>query len=295
MNFKALFPPLPGVTATGAALFLEPIMGSGERLCVGLAAVLADNTYRVAPVLRRETARCLVGEKADSLLGLMQVGLDSLDSHLERGENLASWTPPMQGLTLGPLAQGHVEDLPMMLRAMARNHAFLATLAAFDATEQGEPSSDDEAEADIEWLKRVRHAVQTRRPALDGHFGRRIKLRNVRGETRIDYFGSRLAAQLCRLTPGASISRHVRTAKSKLWDLEALRDIGTDGVFRPASYELLIYRPRDDDPSYSERQIARLHDALSELEAAGDRQQLRVRPVQTVNDAASRIIEAEAA
>jgi hypothetical protein len=288
----SVFPPRPTYAATGAALLLEPIMGSGERLCVAVAAHGADGAYRTAPVLHLQAARCLVGEQADSLIGFMRLGIASLEQHFAAGGTLTDWRPPVHGLLLGHVAMGHVADLPMMLRTVARNHAFLATLADFTATT---PAPADDAGDSDRWLLQVRQSVTAQRPTLEGHFSRRLRLVAGSAETRFDYVGQRFAAQLSRLVPGPAIGAMVRAAKAKLWDLEALRDVGSRSLFAIDAHELLLYRPHDDDPTYSERAITRLHEALAELEAAGNRQALPVRPVSCAAEAAERIIQAEAA
>lgn len=288
---SALFPPLPGYRVTGAPLLLTPIAGSDERLCIAVAATGEDGAWQIAPLLDAAKARCLVGEQAESLTGFLRAASDSLGAHLAGGGDLGTWQPPVGGLGLGTITRGHAADLAQMLRITARNHAFLSALADFGAeTDAAMQASDDDP-----WPEQVRAAVAERRPPLSGWFNRRLRLVCGGAETRFDYLGERLAAQLGRLIPGPAISGQVRAAKAKLWDLEALRDGTPDQLTRPGAYELLLYRPRDDDPAHSARAIERLHEALHDLEVAGDRQDLRVCPVFSAAEAAERIVRAEAA
>jgi len=288
---KIQFPPLPPLSVTGAPLYLEPIMGSGERLCIACAARGADDTWQVAPILDEAKARCLVGDQAASLLGFMRLGLESLSRHLAENGAWETWRAPVSGMMLGTISEGRADNLLQMLRMVAGNHAFLASMADFGAeTEMTHRDTDDTDP----WPAQVREAVIARHPPLSGWFGRRVRMVSQGAETRFDYLGPHLAAQLGRLIPGPGISGQVRTAKAKLWDLEALRD-GAADLLRPSAYELLLYHPRDDDPAHSRHAIERLHEALSDLEAAGDRQQLRVRPVHTAAEAAEHIALAEAA
>lgn len=295
MNLPAeLFPPLPAMSAQGVAVFLEPVFGSGERLCVGVAARGQQQPCRVVPLLRAETAKCLVGVQADALLGLAQTGLDSLEHHLNSGAHWDSWRPPFHGLTLSQQAEGSVDSLEMMLRTLARNHSFLSAMADFsDFDAPSETLIEGNAEED--WVKRVRRIVEQRTPHLNGHFGRRVTLFSDAAPARFDYLGPRLVAQLGRLIPGSRLAQHLSLAKAKLWDLESLRDAGCDELMSADRFELLLYRPSDNDPSYSDQQLANMHRALKNLEEAGDKQRLRVRPVETAEQAASVIIEAEAA
>lgn len=286
------FPPLPAYGAVGAPVLLTPIAGSCERLCVAVVAAGEDGAWQIATLIDEAKARCLVGDQAESLTGFARIARESLSAHLQGGAALEAWQAPIGGLALGQTERGRVRDLPQMLRMLARDHAFLSTLADF--APDGERTEDSTDDTD-RWPEQVRAAVVALRPPLSGWFNRRLRLAHGGAETRFDYLGERLAAQLGRLIPGPGIASQVRTAKAKLWDLEALRDGDPDLLERPNAYELILYRPGDDDPAHSERSIARLHEALQELESAGDRQDLRVRQVDSAEQAAARIIEAEAA
>jgi hypothetical protein len=260
---------------------------------VAVAASSDDGASQVVQVLLPDIASCLAGEQAPALLGLIDVGIRSLERHIRDAGAWNDWTPPLHGLSLSPVAEGRVDGLPMMLRTLARNHSLLAGLVDYSASEVQLEDLSDDAEAD--WLTRVRRAVGRRDPRLDGYFRRKLRLYQGGAETRFDYVGPQLVAQMGRLIPGPAISRHVSAAKVKLWDLAALRDAGSDQLVTANTFELLLYRPRDDDPSYSEGQIRRMHENLETLEEAGDKQSLRVRPVSGVDEAAERIIQAEAA
>jgi hypothetical protein len=287
-----LFPVLPAYTVTGAAMFLEPIAGSGERLCVAVAARGEDGRWQIAQVLDDDLARRMVGEHGERLSECARRGVTSLKQHLDAGEPLHSWCAPFGGLTLGPTARGQVADLPMMLRALARNHAFLASPAgrrADTAIEDGMPAEEDAAT----WLRQVRQAVFARDPLLDAAFARRITLVENGIQTRFDFVSDHFAAQLGRLLPGSTLSHHMRVAKAKLWDLQALRDSGRGpGLPGSAHYALLLYRPAENDALYSDRSLAQLHAAVAELTAAGARGGLCVRACSSAEELAEEILAA---
>ncbi len=80
MNFPAFdFPPGPGHEFRGAPVYLEPMMGSGERLAIA-AAVTGQSMYAVEGLVRPETAECLYGAKAPAFLGLVEAITRSLAS-----------------------------------------------------------------------------------------------------------------------------------------------------------------------------------------------------------------------
>jgi len=128
----SLFPPMPAHNVTGAPVFLEPIAGSGERITVAVA-VSGEIGSRVVQILQPDKARCLVGDQADALLGIVYLGVKSLRRHLNMGGALDAWRPPSAGLFLGELRHGYGTDLKSVVRMLARDHAFLFSAGDFSA------------------------------------------------------------------------------------------------------------------------------------------------------------------
>lgn len=288
----AKFPPLPQHRAEGLAVFLEPIAGSGERLCVAVAARGPNRSYEVVTVIKRETAKCMLGTAGPKLTSLIELAVQSLRRHLSTGGELDNWHPPLSGVSVGDIQYGQVSDLTMMLRTTARNSAFLSSLADFCLDQEDEV---DDTSGSERWLTQVREATIAEVPRLAECFGRRMSLVSGPARTQCDFVGARFAAQLGRLIPGPSISPMIKAAKAKLWDLESLRDMDSGNLFHFDAFELILYRPSDNDPAYSDKEIARLHDALDELTETGDKQSLIVRPVYSAQEAAQRIVKAEVA
>lgn len=286
------FPTLPTYSAVACPVFIEPIVGSGERICVGVAAHGVDGGFVVVQTLKEETAFCMLGASAVKLLGLVQMALNHLEKHIETKQNLSGWYSPVPGVFLGATSTGYVADLTTMVRTVARNHAFLSALSDFTAADE---SIADDSPGTDRWAKLVRDATTLLRPSLADAFNRQLKLTS-KGTTRFDFVGHCLAAQLGRIIPGHGMSGLVKTAKAKLWDLETLREHNEQQLFKSNTrYELILYRPKDKDPAYSEREIIRLNEAITELEETGDKQQLRVVSAYAPEEAAHRIIGAEAA
>lgn len=286
------FPERPAYQAFGAPILVEPVLGSGELICVAVVALGMNGESQVVQTIRDNVAKCMLGEAADRFLGLVGRTIASMKNHLAETKNLQSWIPPFGGVQLGEIQKGHVTDLSMMLRTTARNHSFLLNLGDFLAAEE---STADESPLSDRWFTMVRDATLALRPQFEPRFNRQFKL--TRGsQTRFDYAGHELAANFGRIIPGHGISALVKTAKSKLWDLEALRESTANNLFPSLKrFELVLFRPVSTDPTYSVREIERLEEAMLELEDTGDRQELRVVGVTTAELAAQRIIQMEAA
>lgn len=286
------FPALPEYSAKACPVYIEPIVGSGERICVGIAAIGQDGRSLVVRTIKDETAACMLGAASNKLINLVELALSSLNNFTGQHRNFSDWESPVPGVVLGSVTTGYVTDLTMMVRTVARNHAFLSAMSDFTAADE---SIADDSPATDRWATMVREATTLQRPNLAAAFNRQLKLTS-KGTTRFDFVGSHLAAQLGRIIPGHGISGLVKTAKAKLWDLETLREYNEQQLFKSSqSYELILYRPKDNDPAYSEREIGRLNEAFVELEETGDKQQLRVVSAYSADEAAQRIITAEAA
>jgi hypothetical protein len=89
----------------------------------------------------------------------------------------------------------------------------------------------------------------------------------------------------------------VDISKAKLWDLGQLRqDVKRDMFSQSLTrFELLVYRPREESPEYSERQMKGIQEAVVELEAEADKVEIRCRPATSHEEMAATLLQAEAA
>lgn len=293
-SLEAKLPPKATFSAYWMPIFLEPIVLSGERLCIGVAAISSTGEAATAMALQEEALRCILGRKnADSLLSIAKIALEDCQTFLASGGWLTHWRPPFDGIRPGgPLPAASRFGMAGVLRQGLSRSACLSALL-LDPKEESE-SERREAEED-RWPKQVRAAVQQSAPQLAQHFGKDFSVIKGARKTPIDFIGHKLAAGLGKLVPtGQQLSRNIKDAKVKLWNLDSLRSHHGD-IFPLAHYELLLYRPEDSNPDYSDRQIAALHEALLELTEEADRHEIRVLHYTTAEAAAARIIYQEAA
>lgn len=97
------FPPRNNaVEGEWAPVYIEPIVGSGERLCIGVAAANSGDVI-VVPVPGVKRLSCLYGEPAKALVAAAEVALEDLRKALsQKGrEALRTWTSPMDGVFIG--------------------------------------------------------------------------------------------------------------------------------------------------------------------------------------------------
>ncbi len=297
MTANRKFPALPAFQANWAPIYLEPIAGSGERITVAITAIGSDGEFRVHPTLREDALRCFLGDHASSLLSICHLCTQNLERYLGERLPLNEWKPPLGGFSLGEMQKTNAPDITAAVRMAIADSAFLCALPDQLGIELEAQIAASEADND-RWPSQVQTAVSHKVPALVQYFGRRFQVASQARQTPIDFVGQKLVVNLARLLPGRGLAQHIRTAKVKLWDLDAVRTMAeAPSLFQGGlpQFELLLYHPRDDDPAYSDREITGLHEALSELEEVGDRHELRVQAVFSADEAADRIIHSEAA
>jgi hypothetical protein len=136
--------------------------------------------------------------------------------------------------------------------------------------------------------------VSRQRPEFSRFFRQDLigaQRRRKNHEVTVDFSGPCLVANFGLLQP-KSIARSVDHVKRRLWDLKVDREMEA-GSLLVRSHEMIVQMPAEDDPMFTARQHARLKDAHEALEEQADQQQMRLRPLPSVERIAQRVIEAE--
>lgn len=298
--------PSAEVRAKWLPVYLEPIMGSGERLTIGLA-VVGESGFTVLTANKLSRFQCLYGNSGMEVVFLAEAALDALRLDIaERGlEALTVPRPAIAGLHLGQLRDGAGASLEAIAEAWLPGLSSLASQA--ERLLMTASAADAEAVAE-EIDTRIRdrlptlvaQEVVTVRPGLadffrpelrpDAHTRKHVKSHKV----NIDFTGARIVANFCTLF-GTRPFKAAKDIKTRLWDLKVDRDsAGKLPGFR-REHELLVFRPANDDPNFSERQLANVGEALEELEQQAEQEEIRLRPLISVAEMATRILQAETA
>lgn len=283
------------VAADWLPIFLEPMVGSGERICIGVAVVNNDGAL-VVPVVALSRLACLYGADVDVILSSANFALNKLRDALESSgpKMLHDWRSPIEGIYTGSVSKvsgASLEDIARM--GLAMSASLVEQLAE---TEDSDIDAGDRMSGPrLESL--VKQRVVAIRPALESAFGHHRKLGvNVRSVT-IGFVGRAIAANFGVLVP-QQLSANVKDIKAKLWDLTQLReDFGQPSLVSATinRYEMLVHRPSDDQPEYSEKQLKNIGEAVNELEAEADKKDVRCRSLTGPDLIADVLLEAEAA
>jgi len=289
------FPEPPGYEAKWAPVFIEPIAGSGERLCIGIAAIGDDKQIEATSTLQEDTLDAVFGSHGKAFKKLTDTILQALETHLQAGGTLNNWTPPFEGVEIGTQRPAEAKDIAGILRQGLRRSACLSAWLLDPAAEDKSPEAKDEQEDRLP--TQVRELVIKQHPELSGFFNKELRITPKARANQIYFIGRRLAANLDKLIPtGQSLTGCVNRAKVKMLGLNTLKHIEDDMYYRELSrFEMLLLRPSDSDALYTARQIDALHSALLELSKIADCLNVRLHHNTDPNQLAERLIEMEKA
>lgn len=288
INFDSLLgklPDLPGYRAKWVPVYLEPMMASGERITIAVAALGDDGTALVRSALRAEKAKAMYAEKSDPFMDLINTAIDSLQFHLDTKQSFEGWGYPFSGLELGVPREALSSDIIGVLRQAVSMTASLSALD-FDA-----PAEKDNYKNDS-WANKFRETVVANSPGLDQYFRARFSTRNSSRDLRVFFLSSNIAVNTGKLIPGSGISYHFDINKSRLLDLLTVKE--NEGSIAPrVHHELIVYRPASDDASYSKIQIKAIDAYVNALNDAGDKHNIRVTTAVSAEAATKRLLDLE--
>ena len=82
-------------------VYFEPIFMSGERITIAIAAISEKNDILVFNTLRLPIIKTIYKERAEEIIGLIELTTNSLHKFIVENKTLRNWTPPLKGIILG--------------------------------------------------------------------------------------------------------------------------------------------------------------------------------------------------
>ena len=288
MTLISQFPEVPQSRAEWAPVYIEPMLGSGERITALIVARMDNGSSLVELSLRAKVLTCMYGDQGAKILGVAKFLKDSLDEHLAIGRQLSEWIPPAANCYVGVIRIALGGQLEDVVRRAAR---LTASTSGADLIEvEGDEIVAAAPEVD-QWMQTIRGIVTDKSRHLGEYFNQEVSIRPGAMPTRIGYLGERIAANFDALVPGNNLSNKRNRSKARLVDLQILQD--QVDLIKRSSYELMLWVPARSAPNYSEKAIASAYAALLELEEFGDKHHLRVVGLTDPQAAADRILTME--
>lgn len=288
LNYKELFTSAqraPNFTANWAPVYLEPMMGSGEKFTVIIAAYSEDGSVRVCNAIRPHVVKAMYGNKSNNFNSIIELIIQSLESHLKKYNNFSGWVSPIVAARLGEVSHAQSSDMTGVLRQAVQLTASLSSLDFFSS----EDENDERYSSENTWASQFKAKVISDKPSFEQYFNKEFKVDGQARAAKIFYLSTNIAINTDRLIP-TNLANHLDRNKARILDLLSVKD---HDIFTRDTFEFLVYRPQDDDPTYGKPQFVKLNEALHTLQEIGDKHSIRVVPVTTVQQAAARLIKAE--
>ena len=299
-----LFVQMPKRRSTHAGrwvpIYIEPLTGSGERVCVAVAAA-DDSSFVVIPVAELGRFSCIYGTAAAALAWSAGLIVSEAQHVLSRAglEGLSELADRMEGLVLGPERCGAGTGLADLARLALQQVSALSAANFLPAAEIAAVAESAEGGG---WLEsRIRQLVADRQPDLRDRFRKQFRRSQSSRPLRYGFIGKFIVANFATLQSKSSgqVSTQVDRAKARLWDLHQL-DAGVlaDSLELHASsmsYELVVHRPIVFETGADGTLKSAVRAAEEELEAEADKFHIRFRPLRSVDAIADYLIEREAA
>lgn len=292
------------VRARWAPLLLEPISGSLERLVVGVAVVGA-NGFHFEQANAIDRLKCLYPNAYDGITWAINAACDGLRLELSRcGENsLSEIELAVSSFHIGEWREGEGQSLAAIgenwMRALSS--LYRSNIAAGEVELDYTNSVIEEVGGSIRdrlpvlVLDYVSEAQAGLAPFFNQQI-RKARRRRPMGQNfdvMIDFAGSRLVANFGTLRASA-LTRSIDNVKHRLWDLKVDRD-GDKASIGYRKHEMIVQVPLESDPQVSKRQADNIAEALQALEEQADQEELRFRPMNSVQAIGDHILTAETA
>ena len=290
------------VRAKWTPLLLRPILGSPEQFVIGVAAV-NEAGFHLERANSFARLTCLFALEANSATLAAQAALDAFEIDLSRRSLAAivEYQPIFSGVILGQVGDAEGQSL----RSIAST--WMATLSSlYSSGSEIALVSEAFVSTDNSEIVRPRDRlpalvldyVKSKRPGLDKFFSEEIREQYARRRANasavyIDFAGSKIVANFGTL----SATHHVASVdriKRRLWDLKVDRDNEKAELAR-RDHEMIVQHPSKTDPQFSEKQIDRMEQALAALEQQAYQEEIRFRPMNTIDQIGDHLLSGEAA
>jgi hypothetical protein len=299
------FPSLPNSLFEWFSVAWEPIALSEERLIAFV--VVTERGTSTRPHIHRcitdRQVRCLFGEGSGNVSALLEFAQSLLTEQLSISGDLEA-NFGFSGFSLGRKGFLNANNQLEAVRVAICEASLFGTTALTEFADRVLQATEEQTEhinavSEDRFFQMVQKLVTEQSPQLHKQFHKSFKLTENARDTKIDFAGSRLFANLHRLKPGRTLTQQLKYGKQKLLDLSSLRLWLDDQKLRitgetHTEFELLTHRPKEESIDYSLAEIKQVNEAVEELTYAADHHDLRLRLYDSPDAAAKRILEAEA-
>lgn len=280
---------MPATVGSWAPVYLEPMLGSGERLTIIVAALTSTGDVLVKPAIRKEVIEAMYGFKASSFTNMVDLISSSLKSHLELTKEFNGWLPPVTGVSVGALRQAASSNATGILRQAVSLSSSLSSL--LDDENLSTKTRAKTARERDRWSTQLIEAVVREDLQREVFFNRQFSFSDGHRPAKIFYLSDYAAINTGKLFPH-NLTELVKDGKAKISDLSMIKK--HSDLFDRSTHELIIFRPDDNNPAYSDKNIASIKSAFLALQDLAETYDVRITSVHSVEHAAEIILKTAA-
>lgn len=278
-----LFPSAPALTGYWQAIYLEPIVLSGERITIACAAYTL-NEAEVSQCISEQLLNCLYGKKAPQIQNMIKWVVESAKAELNKNGCLSEWVPPFAGVITGKKIKAHDDSLNGLLNQAFRMTASLSQIA-MDAE-----AEDDEAvpsKQDQQWPNSIMDNIRLTNPLLVKHFKQTVPLTN-NSKVKYGFMNGSCAINFGLIVP-TRLSSTIQIAKAKIFDLQLLKNFY--GLMPVTNCSIILGIPRSDDPYVTTNMQSRIMEQIKNIKDQADKDGIKLASVHSAQEAAEQVIK----
>lgn len=122
------FPTIPKDPSVCFPVYLEPMIGSGERITILIVMIIKEEEGIIHKIIDDKRLILMFGLKLyRNIKSLIDITYKSIWVHLEDiGINMESYIPPMDGIFIGDPIQMYLDDEDMLLKQLVSRYSVFA-------------------------------------------------------------------------------------------------------------------------------------------------------------------------
>jgi len=279
-SLEHLFPAAPAHPAEWAPVLWEPVMGTEERLMVGVVARCGEQ-WTAIRVVREDVFTAIYGKKESGAKAMVDMAIDLLRSRLP----LQSWYQirlPITGFHIGTRRDAAGDSVQGIVRQAVAMAASLSRPDIIDEIEAEDTPSTSE-NVNRQWATKIKDAAANESPSVIRYFNQAIKFYEDGEQIKFGFCNARLAMHFGLLRV-SSLSSSIKDARARLWELRLARSLAN------RSAGLLIGVPHDNDVTLSDRQRDSVTRNVAELQREAEQSEVSLLPVTTPEAGARELI-----
>lgn len=248
----------PGLKGKWIPIYLEPIMGSGERIAVAILYCIGNDEVKIRQVIRQEVIDGIYGSASENFTGIVSAVIEYLAEKMPRISMASEFKLPFGGILLGIQQDCYASDENDLLSQAVSLTASLGTISFESESEQ----VIDDGKGNERFVTAVHNETITINPGIIQNFNRRLSVGNGKILTRYGFVNGKIAVNFGTLSP-AYIPQSANNVKAKILDLEALKIHCEEET--PESIEMIVWRPDVNDPLVSKKTMTKINDTIFHL------------------------------